>query len=83
MIPPAGERFLLSACSGCANDLPLMKRINSVIAELEAARSLAVAQFASEANMPIEAFLRHFRVVCESPLNDQGQISFRVEPREN
>jgi len=60
-----------------------MKRINSVIVELEAARSLAVAQFASEANMPIEAFLRHFRVVCESPLNDQGQISFRVEPREN
>ena len=59
-----------------------MNRLNSVIAELEAAKSLAVAQFASEANMPIEAFLRHFKVVCESPVNEAGQISFRVEPRE-
>ncbi len=57
-----------------------MKRINSVIVELEAAKSLAVAQFASEANMPVEAFLRHFKVVCESPVNEEGQISFRVEP---
>lgn len=60
-----------------------MKRLNSVIAELEAAKSLAVAQFASEANMPIEAFLRHFRVVCESPITESGQISFRVEPLES
>jgi len=59
-----------------------MKRLNSVVVELEAARSLAIAQFASEANMPVEAFLRHFKVVCESPINEHGQISFRVEPRE-
>ncbi len=59
-----------------------MKRINSVIAELETAKSLAVAKFASEANMPVAAFLRHFKVVCESTVNEQGQVSFRVEPKE-
>lgn len=58
-----------------------MDRINSVIAEIEAARTAAVARFASEVNMPVRDFLRHFRVVTEGP-SDVGQVSFRVEPRE-
>ena len=57
-----------------------MKRLVPVIAELEAARDFATARFASEANMPIQAFLRHFRVICESGI-DGGDIQFRVEPR--
>lgn len=56
-----------------------MKRLGPVIAELEAARNFATARFASEANMPVQAFLRHFRVLCESDGN--GEIQFRVEPR--
>lgn len=59
-----------------------MKRLQPVIAELEAARNLAVTRFANEANMPVNDFLRHFRVVLESPSNGEGDVSFRVEPRE-
>lgn len=58
-----------------------MKRLNPVIAELEAARNFATARFASEANMPIEAFLRHFRVICESDVEGPSDVQFRVEPR--
>lgn len=57
-----------------------MKRLVPVIAELEAARNFATARFASEANMPIQAFLRHFRVICESGMDD-SDVQFRVEPR--
>ena len=60
-----------------------MKRLNTVIAELEAARSYAVARFASEANMPIRDFLLHFRVILENPSDDAAAVSFRVEPLEN
>ncbi len=56
-----------------------MKRLEPVIAELEAARNFATARFAAEANMPVQAFLRHFRVLCES--DDKGDVQFRVEPR--
>lgn len=59
-----------------------MKRLQPVIAELEAARNLAVTRFANEANMPVNDFLRHFRVVLESPSSEEGDVSFRVEPRE-
>lgn len=59
-----------------------MKRLNTVIAELEAARSYAVARFASEANMPIRDFLRHFKVILENPSDDAAAVSFRVEPLE-
>jgi len=59
-----------------------MDRINSVIAEIEAARNAAVARFASEVNMPVRDFLRHFRVVTEGPSGEGTQVSFRVEPRE-
>jgi len=59
-----------------------MKRLDTVIAELEAARSFAVARFAAEANMPIRDFLRHFKVILESPEDEQEQVQFRVEPLE-
>lgn len=59
-----------------------MKRLDSVIAELEAARGYAVARFASEANMPVADFLRHFRVVLENPSKEAEDVSFRVEPLE-
>lgn len=58
-----------------------MKRLDPVIAELEAARNFATARFASEANMPIDAFLRHFRVICESSVESDSDVQFRVEPR--
>lgn len=58
-----------------------MKRLDPVIAELEAAQNFATARFASEANMPIEAFLRHFRVICESGMEGHSDVQFRVEPR--
>lgn len=58
-----------------------MKRLDPVIAELEAARNFATARFASEANMPIAAFLRHFRVLCESGTDESADVQFRVEPR--
>lgn len=57
-------------------------RLDSVIAEIEAARSLAVARFAAEVNMPVRDFLRHFRVVTEGPNGEGAHVSFRVEPRE-
>lgn len=59
-----------------------MKRLDSVIAELEAARSSAVARFATEVNMPVQDFLRHFRVVMERAPSDAGEVAFRVEPLE-
>lgn len=59
-----------------------MKRLQPVIAELEAARNLAVTRFANEANMPVSDFLRHFRVVLDTRASEEGDISFRVEPRE-
>ena len=60
-----------------------MKRLGPVIAELDAARAYATARFASEANMPIAAFLDHFRVVCEAGGDDRSEIQFRVEPRDD
>lgn len=65
----------------CATPAGKMKRLIPVIAELEAARNFATARFASEANMPIEAFLRHFRVICESGAEVDSDVQFRVEPR--
>jgi len=59
-----------------------MDRLEPVIAELEAARNRAIAQFAAEANMPIPDFQRHFRVVMEGSPSASGEVSFRVEPRE-
>ena len=58
-----------------------MTRLEPVIAELETARRTAAARFAAEANMPLAAFLRHFRVIMEGP-DRASEISFRVEPRE-
>lgn len=58
-----------------------MNRLGPVIAELEAARAYATARFAAEANMPIEAFLRHFQVIVETGTKDSSEVSFRVEPR--
>ncbi len=58
-----------------------MERLEPVIAELEAARNRATAQFASEANMPVGAFLEHFMVVMQGSLG-ADEVSFRVEPRE-
>lgn len=60
-----------------------MKRLDPVIAEIEAARTFAVARFAAEANMPVDAFLRHFRVVCETSEPSRGGVAFRVEPRDS
>ena len=59
-----------------------MERLNSVLAELEAAKNFATARFASEAGMPVVDFLRHFRVVTESQPEESGDIQFRVEPIE-
>lgn len=59
-----------------------MNRLDTVIEELETARTEAVARFAAEANMPVPDFQRHFRVVVESMATNQGQVAFRVEPRE-
>ncbi|HSC87493.1 MAG TPA: hypothetical protein VLC09_09500 [Polyangiaceae bacterium] len=59
-----------------------MKRLEPVIAELEAARSHAIARFAAEANMPVSAFQRHFRVIMEGSPGQTGDVSFRVEPIE-
>lgn len=62
--------------------VPPMKRLDPVIAELEAAKNQAIAQFAAEANMPVPDFRRHFRVVMEGSPSISGEVSFRVEPRE-
>jgi hypothetical protein len=62
------------------NHANCMDRLTSVIAELEQARDSAVARFASQANMPVPDFLRHFRVVLENPAHDEENVSFRVEP---
>jgi hypothetical protein len=59
-----------------------MNRLEPVIAELEAARSHAIAQFAAEANMPVAVFQRHFRVIMEGSPSTNGEVSFRVEPIE-
>lgn len=60
-----------------------MSRLEVVIHELESARDQATARFASEANMPVRDFLRHFRVVLEAPLGPKtDSVEFRVEPRE-
>jgi len=59
-----------------------MTRLDPVIAELEAARTQAIAQFAAEANMPVPDFQRHFRVVMEGAPSTSGAVAFRVEPRE-
>lgn len=59
-----------------------MERLDPVIAELETARSSAVAHFAAEANMPVGDFLRHFQVILEEAEGETKQVSFRVEPRE-
>lgn len=59
-----------------------MDRLDSVITELEAARTEAVQRFASEVNMPVPEFLRHFRVVLEGADAGSQHVSFRVEPRE-
>jgi hypothetical protein len=57
-----------------------MERLDAVITELEAARDLATARFASEVNMPVREFLRHFRVILEGPRADSSEVFFRVEP---
>jgi hypothetical protein len=59
-----------------------MARLDSVIAELEEARREATQRFAAQANMPVSAFLRHFRVVMQSYPGEAQVLSFRVEPRE-
>lgn len=59
-----------------------MERIESVIEEIERMRSSAVERFAAEANMPVPDFRRHFRVVLEEAKLSDGQVSFRVEPKE-
>ena len=59
-----------------------MSRMESVIAELEAARMFAVTRFASEAGMPVSRFLEHFRVVMERSEENPDEVNFRVEPIE-
>jgi hypothetical protein len=59
-----------------------MDRLNAVIDEIEGAKQEAIQRFASEANMPVPDFLRHFKVVCEAPTPGSSSIAFRVEPRE-
>lgn len=59
-----------------------MSRLEAVIDEIEGAKKRAIARFAAEANMPVPDFLRHFRVICESPSPSAESIAFRVEPRE-
>jgi hypothetical protein len=59
-----------------------MDRINAVINEIEGAKKEAIQRFAHEANMPVPDFLRHFKVVCETPSPGSSSIAFRVEPRE-
>ncbi len=60
-----------------------MSRLESVITEIETAKKRAIERFAAQANMPVSAFLRHFRVVMESyPGQGEGGLSFRVEPRD-
>jgi hypothetical protein len=59
-----------------------MSRLEGVIAELESAKSQAIARFASEVNMPVPDFLRHFRVVVDAPALDDASVNFRVEPRD-
>jgi hypothetical protein len=57
-----------------------MDRLEAVIDEIETAKKQATLRFATEANMPVPDFLRHFRVICESPALGGSSISFRVEP---
>jgi hypothetical protein len=57
-----------------------MDRLDAVIDEIESAKKQAIARFATEANMPVPDFLRHFRVICETPALGESSISFRVEP---
>lgn len=59
-----------------------MNRLDAVIDEIEGAKKKAIQRFAEEANMPVQDFLRHFRVICETPTGDSAQIAFRVEPRD-
>lgn len=60
----------------------VMKRLESVILELEAARTRATQEFAAQVNMPVSAFLEHFSVVMQGSLAQGANVSFRVEPRE-
>ena len=59
-----------------------MERLEPLIAELEAARLAAIARFATEANMSVRDFERHFRVVLQDLSSGEAAVSFRVEPRE-
>jgi hypothetical protein len=59
-----------------------MTRLEAVIDEIEGAKKRAIARFAAEANMPVTDFLRHFKVICETPSPGAASIAFRVEPRE-
>ncbi len=59
-----------------------MSRLEAVIDEIEVAKKQATARFAAEANMPVVVFLRHFRVICETPGPGAASIAFRVEPRD-
>lgn len=60
-----------------------MQRLDAVITELESARDLATARFASEVNMPVSDFLRHFRIVMQTPHDGEAEVLFRVEPHDS
>lgn len=59
-----------------------MSRIDEVIAEVDAAREAATRKFATEVNMPLADFRRHFDVVLELAAGDEPAVSFRVEPKD-